>query len=101
MTGTQMRLSRAIPLAFAAMCLNDLAYTVMVVFESRLTPWVSGLFDVVGWIFALICSSLAIESIISNGWRTARSLALVAAVSIANLTGTVAGVYVAIALTRH
>lgn len=97
----QMRLSRAALLAFIAMCLNDCASTVMVVFESRLTPWLAGTFDVIGWVFSLICAALAIESIITNGWRTRRSLVLIAVVSVANFVGTVQGVYIAKAITRH
>lgn len=97
----QMPLRRAASLAFLAMCANDLAMTVMVVFESRLTPWIAGSFDVVGWVFSLVCSALAIESIITTGWRTKRSLTLIAAVTAANFVGTVAGVYIAIGLTQH
>ena len=101
MPAAQMRLARAAPLAFLAMCLNDCASTVMVVFESRLTPWMAGAFDCIGWIFSLICAALAIESIITTGWRTKRSLTLIAVVSLANLLGTVTGVYIAMALTHH
>lgn len=78
--------------AFIAMCVQDVLGTCMVVFESKLNAPVAGLFDVAGWIAGLICSALALEEIIKNGWRTRRSLTIIAAVSLANFAGTFLGV---------
>lgn len=88
-------------LAFTAMCVQDVMGTVMVVFEARLNAPVAGLFDVMGWIAGLICAALALEEIIKNGWRTRKSLTIIAAVSCANFAGTFGGVYIAKALTHH
>lgn len=88
-------------LAFLAMCANDLASTVMVVFESHYNAVMAGAFDVLGWLFALVCSALAIEEIIKNGWRTRKSLVLIGAISLANFAGTLGGVALASALTHH
>ena len=88
-------------LAFLAMCANDMASTVMVVFESRYNAVMAGTFDVLGWITALVCSALAIEEIIKNGWRTRRSITIIVAVSAANFAGTIAGVAIATGLTHH
>lgn len=88
-------------LAFGAMCADDIAATVMVIFESRLNAPLAGAFDVLGWFFSLICSALAIESIIRTGWWTRRSLTIIAAVSMANFAGTFAGVWIGAALTHR
>lgn len=88
-------------LAFAAMCANDLLGTVMVIFESRYNALLAGSFDVACWLAGLTCSALALEEIIKNGWRTRRSLAIIAAVSLANFGGTFAGVAIAAAITHH
>lgn len=92
-------------LAFLAMAAEDCASTVMVVFEAKrptlATAGIAGSFDVVGWALGLICSALAIESIIREGWRTRRSLTIIAAVSLANFWGTAAGVFLAAFLARH
>lgn len=96
-----MRLWKVALLAFAAMCLQDVLGTVMVVFEANYNGVMAGVFDVAGWIAGLVCSALAIESIIKNGWRNTRSLVLIGAVSIANFFGTVLGVALALALTHH
>lgn len=88
-------------LAFLAMCADDVAYTIMTVSEAHYQALLAGCFDVVGWMFGLICSALAIESIIREGWRTKRSLVIIAAVSAANFFGTIAGVAVASGLSHH
>ena len=97
-------------LAFVAMCLQDIMGTVMVIFEAQAganssNVWadalLAGLFDVGGWITGLICAALAIDSIIREGWRTHRSLSIIAVVSLANLVGTFAGVFIAIGITPH
>jgi hypothetical protein len=96
-----MKLWKVALLGFTAMMVNDLLMTSMVIFESRLNAPVSGLFDVAGWLTSLICSALAIEEIIKNGWRTRKSLTLIGAISIANFAGTWCGVLVGSALTHH
>jgi hypothetical protein len=88
-------------LAFVAMCAQDVLSTVMVVFEANYNAVMAGVFDVAGWVAGLVCSALALESIIQNGWRNTRSLVLIAAVSLANFFGTVLGVALALALTHH
>jgi heme A synthase len=88
-------------LAFAAMCVQDVFGTVMVIFESRFNAPVAGLFDVGGWIAGLVCAALAIEEIIKNGWRTRKSLTIIGAVSLANFAGTYAGVAIGAAITHH
>lgn len=88
-------------LAFIAMMVQDVLGTCMVVFEARLNAPVSGMFDVLGWVAGLICSALALEEIIKNGWRTRKSLTIIAAVSLANFAGTVLGVTIGAALTHR
>ena len=100
-TKPQSSLWKVAVVAFLAMCANDMACTVMVVFEAHYNAVLAGAFDVVGWFFALICSALAIESIITNGWRTRRSLTIIAAVSAANFLGTVLGVAIATSLSHR
>jgi hypothetical protein len=96
-----VRLWKVALLAFVAMCINDVMATVMVIFESRYNAPAAGLFDMGGWIASLVCSALAIEEIVKNGWRTRKSMVIIAAVSMANFAGTFAGVAIASALTRH
>ena len=83
------------------MCVQDLLGTSMVIFESRLNAPISGLFDVGGWLAGLVCSALAIEEIIKNGWRTRKSLTIIGAVSVANFAGTFAGVAIGSAIVHH
>lgn len=102
MTGiTQLRLWKVAVVAFVAMCVQDVLQTVMVVKEAALTAPVAGVFDVAGWLTSLVCAALAIESIITNGWRDRRSLTIIAAVSLANFAGTFGGVYIAKAITHR
>jgi hypothetical protein len=98
---TRTQIWKVALVAFLAMCANDVAGTVMVVFEAHYNAALAGLFDVIGWFFALICSALAIESIITEGWRTRRSLTLIGVISAANFLGTVSGVALASALSHH
>ena len=95
-----LRLWKVAVLAFAAMCVQDVLGTCMVVMESRLNAPMAGLFDVTGWIAGLICSALALEEIIKNGWRTRKSLTIIFAVSAANFAGTYWGVWLSHTLTR-
>jgi hypothetical protein len=92
---------KVIALAFVAMCANDVAGTVMVIFEAQYNAVLAGLFDVLGWLAGLICAALAIDEIIQNGWRTRKSLSIIVAVSAANFVGTIAGVALAVSITHH
>jgi hypothetical protein len=95
------QLWKAAVLAFVSMCFQDILATAMVIFEARLNAPVAGLFDVTGYLAGLICSVLALDSILKDGWRNKRSLVIIAAVSLANFVGTFAGVAIGAALTRH
>jgi biotin transporter BioY len=97
----EMPLRRAAIWAFVAMCLQDLIATAMVIFESRYAVLASGLCDVFGYLAGLVCSVLAIDSILRDGWRNKRSLVLIGAVTIANFVGTTIGVLVVAHLTHH
>ena len=88
-------------LAFVAMCAQDVMGTVMVIFESQYNAVMAGIFDVMGWIAGLVCAALALEEIITNGWRTKKSLVIIAAVSLANFLGTCLGVAIASGITHH
>lgn len=81
--------------AFAAMCANDVTGTCMVVMESHYNAVLAAGFDVLEWFAQLVCSALAIGEIITHGWRTHRSLTIIAAVSAANVCGTLSGVAIA------
>lgn len=88
-------------LAFGSMCGQDLLGTGMVVMEAHYNALMAGAFDVVGWLFGLVCSVLAIASVVTNGWKTKRSLIIIASVSAANFGGTFAGVAISQALLYH
>lgn len=88
-------------LAFLAMMVNDLLATCMVIFEAHLNAPVAGLFDVTGYLASLVCSVLALDSILKDGWRNRRSVIIIAAVSFANFAGTYGGVAIGSALTHH
>lgn len=85
-------LVRVALLAFAAMFANDVLMTSMVVFEAHYNALLAGLFDVLGWVASLTCSALAIEEIIKHGWRSKKSLTIIAAISLANFSGCFVGV---------
>ena len=96
-----MKLWKIAFLAFLAMTAQDVAGTVMVIFESRFNAPVAGMFDVAGWILSLICSALALEEIFKNGWRSRKALVIIGSVSAANFLGTVVGVVIGSALAHH
>lgn len=100
-TATESKLWKVALLAFIAMCVQDILGTAMVIFEARFNAPVAGVFDVLGWIAGLICAALALEEIITNGWRTRKSLVIIGAVSLANFWGTYAGVGISALLTHH
>lgn len=83
------------------MCVQDILGTCMVIFEARFNAPIAGLFDVLGWIAGIICAALALEEIITNGWRTKKSLTIIGAVSAANFFGTFLGVWIGSAITHH
>lgn len=80
--------------AFAAMFAVDVFSTIMVVFESHYDAAGAGVMDVCGYLAGLACSVLALDSILKNGVRNRRSVTIIAAVSVANFAGTVAGVHI-------
>lgn len=80
-------------LAFLGMCANDLLGTAMVVFESHYDAALAGAMDVTGYFASLVCSVLALDSILADGWKSRRSLCIIGAVTVANFAGTYAGVY--------
>ena len=86
-------------LAFLAMFATDLLATSMVVFEAHYNAPLAGLMDVLGYIASLVCSVLALNSILKDGWRNKRSLVIIGAVSVANFAGTYAGVAIGYVLT--
>lgn len=91
---------RAAALSFTAMCLQDIVGTGMVIYESRYQIVASGLCDVLQFLAGLICSSMALESIINDGWRTKRSLCLIGIITAANFVGTAVGVILVKRLTH-
>ena len=95
----RMPLWKVAVLAFAAMCVNDLLGTAMVIFEAHFNAPLAGLMDVLGYLASLTCSVLALDSILANGWRNRRSLVIITAVSCANFAGTYAGVAIGQILT--
>lgn len=95
-----MRLWKVALLAFVAMCAEDLLATAMVIEEAHYNALAAGILDVLGWAAGLICSALAIESIITNGWRTRKSITIILAVSVANFLGTFGGVGIGHLLAR-
>lgn len=88
----ELPLRKAALASFFAMCIQDCIGTAMVVWESRLAIVPSGMCDVFGYLAGLICSVLALDSILRDGWRNKRSLVLIAVVSWANFVGTGLGV---------
>lgn len=95
-----MSIWSAVLLAFGAMCLQDLLSTAMVVTEAHGLSVVAGALDVGEWLTVLVCSSLAIGAVLKEGWRSRRSLAIIAAVSVGNFVGTVAGTSIAFGLIK-
>ena len=93
-----MKLWKVAALAFATMCLLDVLATCMVVFESHYNALLAGCFDVAQYLAGLVCSVLALDSILKSGWRNKRSLVIISAISAANFAGTILGVTVSRAL---
>lgn len=87
-------------MSFGAMCLQDIVGTGMVIYESRYQIVASGVCDVLQFLAGLICSAMALESIINDGWRTKRSQVLIWTITAANFVGTAAGVIIVKALTH-
>lgn len=85
--------------AFLAMVIQDLLATIMVISEAHFDAPAAASMDVLGYLAGLACSALALDSILKDGWRTRRSLTIIAAVSLANGAGTWLGVFVGRILT--
>ena len=97
----RMSLTVAAILTFIAMCLQDVIGTAMVIFESQFNWLLAGACDVTGYFFGLLCSVLALDSILKDGFWCRRSLVLIASVSLANFFGTALGVAITAHLTHH
>lgn len=97
----EMPLRWAAPAAFLAMCVTDTISTAMVIFQANYNIVGAGLCDVFGYIAGLVCSVLALDSILRDGWRNKRSLVLIGSVTVANFLGTAAGVLIVERLTHH
>ena len=97
----ELPLGRAMLASFVAMCVSDLIGTALVVYQSHYLWVEAGLSDVLGYIAGLVCSVLALDSILRDGWRNKRSVALLAAITAANFVGTSIGVILLSHLTRH
>lgn len=97
----EMPIWKAALASFLAMTITDCLATGMIIFESRFNAPAAGLLDVLGYIAGLICSVLALDSILKDGWRTKRSLIIIGAITVANYVGTSIGVMVVSAMTHH
>ena len=97
----RMSLTKAAILTFIAMCFQDVLGTAMVVYEADLNWKLAGIFDVTGYLAGLICSVLALDSILKDGWRNKRSIVLILSVTVANYIGTALGVIFVAHLTAH
>lgn len=97
----ELPLGRAMLASFLAMCVSDLIGTALVVYQSHYMWFEAGVSDVLGYIAGLICSVLALDSILCDGWRNRRSLLLIAAITAANFIGTSVGVLLLTHLTHH
>lgn len=85
-------------LAFAAMFAQDVLGTVMVIFEAHYHAAWAAATDEAQWMTGLVTSALAIGSILERGWRSRRSVAIITAISAANIAGTYSGVAIGHAL---
>lgn len=97
----ELPLPKAALLSFVAMCLNDLIMTAMVIYEAEFNWVAAGVCDILGYIAGLVCAVFALDSILRDGWRSRRSLVLVATISVSNFVGTALGVLLVAHLTNH
>lgn len=87
-----MVLWKAALAGFVAMTISDIIGAAVVIFESRYQWFPAGVTDALGYLVGLLCSVLAIDSILEHGFRNKRSLVLVGAITVANFIGTALGV---------
>lgn len=78
-------------LAAIAMVATDVLGTIMVVSEARGRGWIAGWCDTAGWLVSITTTTISVSSL--TGHDTARKVAVVLAVSAANLFGTRLGQY--------
>lgn len=90
-----LRLRWLLILAFTAMFAQDVLGTLMVIFESRLNAGAAALMDQLQWMVGIVSGGIAYEAIITDGWWSSRTWAIFAAVSAANIGGTLVGVHLA------
>ncbi len=79
-------------LAAVAMLFTDVLGTIMVIAEGRGRGWLAGWCDVAGWLVAITTTTISVSSL--TGHDNARKVAVVLAVSCANLLGTKLGQFV-------
>lgn len=79
-------------IAAVAMLFTDVLGTVMVIAEGRGRGWLAGWCDTAGWLVAITTTTISVASL--TGHNEARKIAVVLAVSAANLFGTKLGQYV-------
>lgn len=84
--------------AAAAMLVQDVLATVMVVAESRGRAHLAASMDTLGWLAQITCTASAVVTLATG--TLAAKVAIVAAVSAANYAGTWAGVKLGHRLTR-
>lgn len=96
----EMPLPRAAIASFFAMMVSDLIGTALVVYQSHYLWLEAGLCDVFGYLAGILCSVLALDSILRDGWRNKRSLVLLGAITFANFAGTSLGVVILKRLTH-
>lgn len=75
--------------AAIAMLVTDVLGTTMVIAEARGRGWLAGWCDTAGWLVSITTTTISVASL--TGHDTARKIAVVLAVSAANLFGTKAG----------
>lgn len=95
-----MSLPKAAIASFFAMMVSDIIGTAMVIYESHYAWVAAGLCDVFGYLAGLLCSVLALDSIMQLGLRNKRSLVLIASVTVANFWGTALGVEIVKHMTK-
>jgi hypothetical protein len=79
-------------LAGMAMVVQDILGVLMVQAEARNRGWLSGIFDALGWGAAIITTTISVTAL--QGHDTSLKIAVITAVTIANVVGNVAGVHI-------
>lgn len=87
-------------LAFVAMVAVDLLSTAMVIFEAHYQALSAGICDALSDIARLAGVAVSVDAVLNGegGWRSKRSICVIAATAAASLTATYAGVLLARAI---